>query len=68
MCFALITTRFKGRSADKPCVLRNSGVVDKVVSVEVGRRPCVGSNPTTNRFETVICRGVYLHVTMIPKF
>ncbi|MPC35468.1 hypothetical protein E2C01_028891 [Portunus trituberculatus] len=29
------------------------GVVDKVVSVGSGRRPRVGSNPTTYRFETM---------------
>ncbi|MPC73330.1 hypothetical protein E2C01_067654 [Portunus trituberculatus] len=29
------------------------GVVDKVVSVRSGRRPQVGSNPTTYRFEAM---------------
>ncbi|MPC72806.1 hypothetical protein E2C01_067120 [Portunus trituberculatus] len=47
------------------------GVVDKVVSVGSGRRPRVGWNPTTYRFETnAICRVVlsYLHVTILPRF
>ncbi|MPC26142.1 hypothetical protein E2C01_019274 [Portunus trituberculatus] len=35
-----------------------SGIVDKVVSVGSGRRPCIGLNPTICRLETVICQVI----------
>ncbi|MPC65943.1 hypothetical protein E2C01_060081 [Portunus trituberculatus] len=58
------------RGATRDTSEGGSSVVDNVVSVGSGRRPRVGSNPTTYHFEAMpfVEWFSYLHVTMIPRF